>query len=163
MAVAATAMIVAPPNWMKGIADNNPMAMQDPTGVCHRGFTFASTLETGSWSSRAIPKHSRMVEVMIARQQMKMAAATTTRYVVARALFRLASMIVCGPNSPVTAFFRSGMAISVPHKKKAPMMNAPVIEARTALGASLLGSRVSSARVDAVSNPYTTNRLMNMP
>src|SRR5437870_7643153 len=109
MAVAETAMIVAPPNWMNGIADNNPMAMHDPTGVCHRGFTFASARETGSWSSRAIPKHRRMVEVMMARQQMKIAAETTTRYVVASALLRLASMIVCGPKSPVTAFFMSGM------------------------------------------------------
>src|SRR2546429_7495921 len=148
MAVAETAMIVAPPNWMNGIADTNPMAMHDPTGVCHRGFTFASTLETGSWSSRAIPKHSRMVEVMMARQQMKIAAATTTRYVVASALFSCDSMIVCGPNNPVTACFKSGLATNVPHSKKAPMMNAPVIEASTDLGAPRLGYPFSSARAD---------------
>ena len=46
-----------------------------------------------------------------------------------------------------------GMAIKVPQRKMAPMTNAPMIDAMTALGASRRGSFVSSARVEAVSNP----------
>ena len=47
----------------------------------------------------------------------------------------------------------SGTAISTPHRKIAPMMNAPITDASTAFGASWRGLRVSSASVDAVSNP----------
>ena len=46
-----------------------------------------------------------------------------------------------------------GTAISTPHRKIAPMMNAPITDASTAFGASCRGLRVSSASVDAVSNP----------
>ena len=63
-------------------------------------------------------------------------------------------MTVCGPVvSEVAAAFRFGIAISVPHRKIAPMMSAPTIDPITAFGASLRGSFVSSASVDAVSNP----------
>ena len=44
------------------------------TGVCSCGFTFDSVFENGSWSSRAIPNASRIVDVMIDMQQTKMAA-----------------------------------------------------------------------------------------
>src|SRR5712692_8365172 len=107
-------MIVAPANWMNGIAERAATAMQDQIGVCNRGLTRASGLDPGSWSSRDIPKHNRTVEVMIDMQQTKIAAETTSKYTV---------------------------------------MNAPMIEASTALGASRLGSFVSSASVDAVSKP----------
>src|SRR3989304_741258 len=86
MAVAETATVVAPANWMKGIAENSPPATQDHTGVCRRVFTLASGFDTGSWSSRAIPKARRMVEVMIAIQQTKMAADRTNRERGAKAL-----------------------------------------------------------------------------
>ena len=89
----------------------------------------------------------------MARQQMKIAAETMNRYVVARALLKFASMIVWAPKRPPTASFMFGMAINVPSRKIAPMTKAPMIEARTALGASRLGSFVSSASVEAVSKP----------
>src|SRR5438552_4151050 len=146
-------MTAAPANWMNGMAESAPIAMQDHTGVCSLGFTLASDFDTGSWLSRAIPKHSRMVDVRIDMQHTKMAADTTSRYRVDRPFDSTASMMVCGPANPDTALPRSGTAISTPHRKMAPMMNAPITEASTAFGASRRGSRVSSAKVDAVSNP----------
>jgi hypothetical protein len=77
--VAPTAITVGPENWMNGIAEIKPTAIQVATGVCSLGLTFASVLENGSWSSRAIPNARRIVEVMIAIQHTKIAAATTNR------------------------------------------------------------------------------------
>ena len=71
----------------------------------------------------------------------------------ANALEKLASMICAGPQKFEMASLKLGMAMRVAHRKMAPMMNAPITEASTALGASRRGSRVSSASVDAVSNP----------
>src|SRR5712692_5210019 len=135
-------MIVAPANWMNGIAERAATAMQDQIGVCNRGLTRASGLDPGSWSSRDIPKHNRTVEVMIDMQQTKIAAETTRKYTVANALDKFASMMVCGPTKfdVLMASFMLGTAMRVPHRKMAPMMNAPMIEASTALGASRLGS-----------------------
>src|ERR671930_457530 len=152
-AVAPTAITAAPANWMKGTADNRPMAMHDPIGVCSFGFTLASAFEKGSWLSRAIPKHRRMVDVSMAMQHTKMAADTTSRYTVDRADDRTESMIAAGPKKFLIAFPRLGMAMSVPHRKTTPIRNAPTTDPRTALGASRRGSRVSSASVEAVSIP----------
>ena len=63
------------------------------------------------------------------------------------------SMIACGPKNPATASPMFGTAISTPHRKIAPMMKAPITDASTAFGASCRGFLVSSASVDAVSNP----------
>src|SRR6266567_3423622 len=153
MAVAATAMIVAPANWMKGIALSTATAITDQYGVWSRGLTFASGFESGNWLSRAMPKASRTVDVMIAMQHTKIAAETTSRYTVANALEKFAWMMVCGPAMVGMNFEVLGIAMSVPHRKIAPMTNAPMMEAMTALGASRLGSLVSSERVEAVSNP----------
>src|SRR6266511_2400033 len=152
-AVAPTAMTAAPANWMNGIAESAPMATHDHTGVCSLGFTLASGLENGSWLSRAMPKPRRMVDVRMDMQHTKMAAETTSRYSVDRPFDRTLSMMAGGLANPATASFRFGTAIRTPHRKMAPMMNAPITEASTALGASRRGSRVSSASVDAVSNP----------
>ena len=62
-------------------------------------------------------------------------------------------MIVAGVHPWLIAVFRFGMAISVPSRNTPPMMNAPITENSTALGAARRGSRVSSARVEAVSKP----------
>src|SRR6266699_895012 len=133
------------------------MAITDQKGVWNLGLTLASVLLTGSWSSRAIPKHSRTVEVMIDMQQMKIAADTTKRYTVANADERFSSMMFWGPMALgmalATVALRSGTAIRVPHRKIAPMMSAPSRDMMTARGASRRGSLVSSASVDAVSNP----------
>ena len=64
---------------MNGIAESSPMITQVATGVWSLGLTFAIVFENGSWSSRAIPNASRIVEVMIAMQHTKIAAATTKR------------------------------------------------------------------------------------
>ena len=58
-----------------------------------------------------MPKHSRIVAVMIDMQHTKMAAETTRRYTVAKAFERLASMIVCGP----TQFAGSIAVLGVGH------------------------------------------------
>ena len=47
--------------------------------MCSLGETRASGLENGSWLSRDMPKHSRMVAARIDRQQTKIAAETTSR------------------------------------------------------------------------------------
>ena len=64
---------------MNGIAESTPMMTQAPTGVWSRGLTFDIVFENGSWSSRAMPKPSRIVEVRIDMQHTKIAAETTNR------------------------------------------------------------------------------------
>ena len=66
---------------------------------------------------------------------------------------KLASMMAAGPNAPFTAAPMFGIATSVPSRNTPPMMNAPITENSTALGAARRGSLVSSASVDAVSKP----------
>ena len=66
---------------------------------------------------------------------------------------RTASMIVAGPKKPATASPMLGTATRTPHRKIAPITKAPATEPSTALGASCLGLWVSSASVEAVSNP----------
>ena len=72
-------MIPAPGYLMDGIAASTAITMQVQTGVCRLGATFDSGPENGSWLSRDIPKHSRMVAAMMDRQQTKIAAETTSR------------------------------------------------------------------------------------
>ena len=72
---------------------------------------------------------------------------------VANAGEKFASMTWAGPQAFLTAVDRLGIAMSVPSRKTPPMMNAPTTENSTAFGAARRGSRVSSARVDAVSKP----------
>ena len=55
------------------------MMMQVATGVWSLGLTFAIVFENGSWSSRAIPNASRIVDVRIDMQHTKIAADTTKR------------------------------------------------------------------------------------
>ena len=66
---------------------------------------------------------------------------------------KLASMMAAGPNAPFTATPMFGIATSVPSRNTPPMMNAPITENSTALGAARRGSLVSSDSVDAVSKP----------
>src|ERR1700748_3037402 len=153
MPVAAIAMIPAPENCQNGIAAIHATAMQLHIGVCRPGETLARNLEPGSWLSRAMPKHSLIVAAMIDRQQTKTAADTTSRELVANGVEKLASMMAAGPNAPFTASPMFGMATSTPSRNTPPMMNAPITEYSTALGAARRGSRVSSASVAAVSNP----------
>src|SRR5437762_3074251 len=138
---------------MNGTPESAPTTMHDQTGVCSLGLTLDRAREMGSWLSRAMPKHKRMVAVRMAMQHTKMAADTTNRYTVERPFDRTESMMVPGPKKPAMALFRFGIAISVPHRKTTPMRNAPTTDPNTALGASCRGSRVSSASVEAVSNP----------
>ena len=56
-------------------ADRDAGADRRVQGGAHLG----QRLESGSWLSRAMPKASRIVEVMIERQHTKIAAATTSR------------------------------------------------------------------------------------
>src|SRR6478735_1430176 len=153
MPVAAMAMVAAPENWMKGIAAIAATAMQVHTGVCSLGETLARNPEPGSWLSRDMPKHSLMVAAMIDRQQTKIAADTTSRYRVANGVEKFASMICAGPQASFTAVPMFGIATSVPSRNTPPMMNAPITEYSTALGAARRGSLVSSDSVDAVSKP----------
>ena len=83
MPVAAMATMAAPENWMNGTAAIAMTTMQLHTGVCRLGETLDRYLEPGSWLSRDMPKHSRIVAAMIDRQQTKIAAETTNRYRVA--------------------------------------------------------------------------------
>ena len=83
----------------------------------------------------------------------KIAATTTKRY-------RVAPNVLVRPRSPAgpvanrrDRLAHVGTAISTPHRKIAPMMNEPITDAITAFGAPTRGFRVSSARVDALSNP----------
>ncbi len=100
-----------------------------------------------------MPKQRRIVEVSIARQQTKIAAATTSRNTVENALPKFASMIWAGPKPFLIASPRFGIASSIANRKTAPIRNAPTIEPMIAFGASRRGSRVSSASVPAVSKP----------
>src|SRR5580700_12246179 len=96
MPVAAMATIAAPENWMKGIAAIAMTTMQLHTGVCRVGDTRDRNLDPGSWLSRDMPKHSRIVAARIDRQQTKIAAETTNRYRVANPVEKLASMTCAG-------------------------------------------------------------------
>src|SRR5271157_6355769 len=153
MPVAAIAIIPAPEYWMKGIAAISATTMQLRTGVCRLGETLDSTPENGSWLSRDMPKHNLIVAARIDRQQTKIAAETTSRYRVAKPVEKFASMICAGPHAFFTATPRWGIATSVPSRNTPPMMNAPITENSTALGAARRGARVSSDSVEAVSKP----------
>ncbi len=153
MPVAAIAIVAAPEYCRNGIADSSAITTQLHTGVCRRGETRDSTPEIGSWLSRDMPKHSRIVAARIDRQQTKIAAETTNRYRVAKPVEKLASMICAGPHAFFTAKPRCGIATSVPSRNTPPMMNAPITENSTALGAARRGSFVSSDSVEAVSKP----------
>src|SRR5712691_12234685 len=130
-----------------------PMARHEPMGVCRRGCTFLNNREIGRLSSRDIPKQSRIVDVSIERQQTKIAAETTSRKTVEKALLKLASMIALGPKPPLIASGRFGIASRQANRKTAPITKAPITEASTAFGASVRGLLVSSESVDAVSKP----------
>src|ERR1700722_15108833 len=148
------ATIAAPENWMKGIAAIAMTAMQLHPGVCSPGDTRDRNLDPGSWLSRDMPKHSRIVAAMIDRQQTKIAAETTNRYSVAKADGKVAVMTCAGfQPRPDVAVCRFGIATSVPSRNPPPMMNAPITEYSTALGAWRRGSLVSSDSVEAVSKP----------
>src|SRR5580693_411718 len=127
--------------------------MQLHTGVCRLGETLDRNLEPGSWLSRDMPKHSRIVAARIDRQHTKIAAETTNRYRVAKPVGKLASMICAGPHAFFTATPKWGIATSVPSRNTLLLMDAATTENSTALGAARRGSRVSSDSVDAVSNP----------
>ena len=79
MPVAAIAMIPTPAYLRNGTAARTAIAMQVQTGVCRLGESRASGLANGTVLSRNIPKHSRMVDAMIDRQQTKIAAESTAR------------------------------------------------------------------------------------
>src|SRR5271169_1700719 len=153
MPVAAIAMVPAPEYFRKGIAESTATVMHVHTGVCRLGDTLDSGFDIGSWLSRAMPKQSLIVAARIDRQQTKIAAETTSRYTVAKPVEKFASMICAGPHAFFTATPRCGIATSVPSRNTPPMMNAPITENRTALGAARRGSLVSSDSVDAVSKP----------
>ena len=153
MPVAAMATMPAPANCSIGMNASRPIARHEPIGVCHRWRTFCSIDEIGSWLSRDMPKQRRIVEVSIERQQTKIAAETTSRNTVENALPKFASMMFAGPKPPLIAAPRFGIASRQAKRNTAPITNAPITEASTAFGASVRGLRVSSASVDAVSNP----------
>src|SRR5262245_27597278 len=104
---------------MNGTAATSATTMHDQTGVCRCGLTLDSAFEPGSCPSRDIPNASRTVEVMIDMQHTKIAADTTSRYTVAKAAEKFASMTVWAPTARLSpAFFMPasppGTAISVP-------------------------------------------------
>src|SRR5919204_4309255 len=142
-----------PAYWMTAFPGTRPMARQEKTGGRRLGFTFASHFDAGSVSSRDIPKQRRIVDVSIARQQTKIAAETTIRNAADIAEPKFDSMMFAGPNPPLMASGRLWIPSSMQKRKTAPITNAPITDAITAFGASRRGSLVSSARVDAVSNP----------
>ena len=75
-----------------------------------------------------MPKQRRMTFAWIASRQMKIAIETTTRYVVANAFEKFASMIADGVSAPFTPLVKlPGTAINVAQMKMPPMMNAPRI------------------------------------
>src|SRR5947209_14748296 len=143
----------APANWSIGMKARIPIARHEPIGVCHREFTLLNSPEIGRVLSRDIPKQRRIVDVSIERQQTKMAADTTSKKTVEKALLKLASMIALGPKPPLIASGRFGIASRQAKRKTAPITKAPMTDASTALGAWVRGLRVSSASVDAVSKP----------
>jgi hypothetical protein len=106
-------MTATPANWIIGTAASAPTARHDQIGVCRSGLTSLSSFDPGSRSSRAIPKQSRIVEVMIDRQQTKIAAATTSRKTVENAFPKFASMISAGPQLPEIAVFMFGIPSSI--------------------------------------------------
>src|SRR5437588_12549132 len=98
-------------------------------GVCNLGLTVRRTDEPGSWSSRAMLKHSRITFAWIASRQMKIAIDTTARYVVANAFEKFASITAAGPSWALTpAASEPGIAIRIAQMNTPPMMNAPMIE-----------------------------------
>src|ERR1700730_5987097 len=103
---------------------------------------------------------SLMVAVWIARQQTYTAAATTRRYRLAAQPGKLELMmstrglgILPAAVSATYLLISPGIAMRTAKRKIAPMIAAPMIDARTARGASRRGFLVSSARVLAVSKP----------
>ena len=66
---------------------------------------------------------------------------------------KFASMICAGPQPSLIAVAMFGMPSSIAYRKIAPITNAPITDAITALGASVRGLFVSSESVDAVSKP----------
>ena len=106
-------MIPAPAYCSIGMNASTPTAMHEPIGVCSFGCTQLSCFDAGSTPSRDIPKQSRTVEVMIERQQTKIAAATTSRKTVENALPKFASMIAAGPKPFLIPSFRFGIASSI--------------------------------------------------
>src|SRR5262249_61612725 len=105
MPVAAIAMIATPEYWMNGTAASSATTMQVQTGVCRLGDTRDSGLDIGRVLSRHMPKHSRMVDAMIDKQQTKMAAETTSRQTEANPELKFAWMICAGarPRPPLAA------------------------------------------------------------
>src|SRR5690348_2463832 len=99
-AVAAIARMPAPAYRTSGTAASSVTTMHATHGVCSLGLTFDNVDEAGSWSSRAMPKHSRITFAWIASRQMKMAIDTTTRYVVANAFEKFASITADGVSAP---------------------------------------------------------------
>ena len=73
------AMMPAPAYLNSGIAAKIATAMQQKIGVCKVGCTLDNVADAGRRLSRDMPKHSRMVAVMMARQHTRMAADTTAR------------------------------------------------------------------------------------
>ena len=142
-----------PAYWMNGIPESTPIAMHAPMGVCSRECTLLRIGEAGSRSSRDIPKQSLIVDVSIARQQTKIAAETTSKKTVEKPLPKFASMMFVGPQAPLIASPRFGIASKHAYRNTAPITNAPMTDPSTARGASRRGSFVSSASVDAVSKP----------
>src|SRR5579864_4104854 len=146
-------MYVTPANWMNGMPDRMPIAMHEKIGVCQSLFTLLRYFDPGSVLSRDMPKHRRIVDVSIARQQTKIAADTTRRNTVENAFPKFASMMFAGPQPCAMAVCMFGMPSSIAYRKMPPMTNAPMTEPMTAFGASTRGFFVSSDSVDAVSKP----------
>src|SRR5207248_8606575 len=146
-------MTATPAYWMNGIPDRMPIAMHAKTGVCSLGLTLRNQRDPGRRSSRDMPKQRRIVDVSIARQQTKIAADTTSKNTVENALPKFASMICAGTQPSLIAVAMFGMPSSIAYRKIAPITNAPITDAITALGASVRGLFVSSESVDAVSKP----------
>src|SRR6516164_8873025 len=133
MPVAAIAMIATPAYLRNGTAASTATTTQVQTGVCRLGATLPSGLENGSWLSRAMPKHSRIVAARIDRQQTKIAAETTSRYKVENPEEKLAWMTCAGDQPrPFMAVGRFGIATRTPSRNTPSMMNAPITENRTA-------------------------------
>ena len=62
-----------------GIAARIAMTMHEKIGVCNLGCTRDRAGDIGKRLSRAMPKHRRIVAVMMLRQQTRIAADTTAR------------------------------------------------------------------------------------
>src|ERR1700722_12600827 len=153
MAVAAMATMPAPAYLSMGMAAITATAMHDQMGVRSVGCTLAKWRESGSRLSRAMPKQRRTVAAMMAMQQTKIAAETTSRYTVAQNLSKLASMICAGPQPSLIAVPRFGIAIKSATRKIPPMTKAPDTESKTACGPRRRGSWVFQSSLEAVLNP----------